>query len=362
MYLCIEYCMYGDLHHELERRNGILFDWPFVLYKCIELTNVLDFMHRCKLAHRDIKPLNVYITETFEFKLADFGEAKLVHSDEDFHTIRGTPYYMSPEVFNKLITKSNQVSNPYRDDIWALARTFIEIALGRLCPMINSLDLNGVKKFLIDEFRPIGYPDEFTFLIIEMMPQSIKGFINSGEVLKRLFSLYEKISQVNPEDSKDEYNDIENEVIYKSEQNESIDSPLSNDSTIQKGLENVTNELKFDLPILKNVSNESSDSESEIGCSNPPKRNPNQPNPRSLPVFLEQSQVSKLFVADEYKNSLNKNRLPDEVSINEESVIDPKEDPRMSLPNPKLQNIHSSPTGSNNKTPCKYCKKNYDDE
>jgi len=57
------------------------------------------------IAHRDIKPSNIlYCLNTKHYKLADFGEAKMVKT-VDFkgsHSPRGTKKYMSPELLQGL--------------------------------------------------------------------------------------------------------------------------------------------------------------------------------------------------------------------------------------------------------------------
>ena len=160
-FLCMEYCTSGDLHQRLIAQNGIPERWEIILQNCYQLTLTVDFMHSKQLAHRDIKPLNVYITDQGEYKLADFGEAKRIVNEEDYHTIRGTPYYMSPETFNRLRTKEEGKINPYRDDLWGLARTFIEITLGKLYPQISNFNYDDLQSEIYQEFSKIGYPTEF---------------------------------------------------------------------------------------------------------------------------------------------------------------------------------------------------------
>jgi serine/threonine protein kinase len=149
-FMAIEFCERGDLHTDLQRCHGSPYSWQIVLHKSYELAVSVYYLHSYQYAHRDIKPLNVFITNDWAFKLGDFGETKAVRAGEQYHTVRGTPYYMSPEMSQSREAqekKDNEMhtTDPFRDDIWALGLTLTEIAMGRLCPTLcapNSFGLH----------------------------------------------------------------------------------------------------------------------------------------------------------------------------------------------------------------------------
>jgi serine/threonine-protein kinase len=64
------------------------------------LAEAVAYAHQENVVHRDLKPGNILLTEASEPKIADFGLAKLLDSD-DGHTrsevAMGTPSYMAPE-------------------------------------------------------------------------------------------------------------------------------------------------------------------------------------------------------------------------------------------------------------------------
>jgi Tol biopolymer transport system component len=64
----------------------------------IEILDALDYAHRRKVVHRDVKPGNVILTRSGA-KLLDFGIAKLRTGDtqEEAEPAAGTPAYMAPE-------------------------------------------------------------------------------------------------------------------------------------------------------------------------------------------------------------------------------------------------------------------------
>ena len=65
----------------------------------VQMCLSLEYIHRRKILHRDIKSQNVFLTKNNTIKLGDFGISKVLDSTADVaHTVQGTPYYMSPEV------------------------------------------------------------------------------------------------------------------------------------------------------------------------------------------------------------------------------------------------------------------------
>lgn len=74
------------------------------------------------IIHRDIKPLNILVTEDDTVKISDFGIAKALDVGGNASTVvKGTPVYMSPE----------QIINPktvdIRTDVYSLGMTFYEM-------------------------------------------------------------------------------------------------------------------------------------------------------------------------------------------------------------------------------------------
>ena len=94
----------------------------------LEVTEVVGYLHKAGVVHRDIKPRNIAFTGGGELKLLDFGLARLEReatmSGVAGHFVVGTPAYLSPEAHN------HQRANP-DVDLWALSVTFYETLCGR---------------------------------------------------------------------------------------------------------------------------------------------------------------------------------------------------------------------------------------
>ena len=66
----------------------------------IDIATAIDVINKHGLVHRDIKPQNIFVNATGDYKLGDFGTARALKSEATAMSVKGTYNYMSPEVFN----------------------------------------------------------------------------------------------------------------------------------------------------------------------------------------------------------------------------------------------------------------------
>jgi serine/threonine protein kinase len=91
-----------------------------------QILSGLSYLHDNRILHRDIKGGNVLVSDAGVVKLADFGSSKrLVQQQIDGMetlTMRGTPYFMAPEVFEEKYGS--------KADIWSVGCVAFQMATG----------------------------------------------------------------------------------------------------------------------------------------------------------------------------------------------------------------------------------------
>ena len=108
-------------------KRGKLLPPSLVYQLMIQITDALDYAHRQKVIHRDIKPGNIiYDDDLQRGTVTDFGIAYMSdHSKTKTGTIMGSPYYMSPEQVMGITVDG-------RSDIFSLGVTFYQLLSGHL--------------------------------------------------------------------------------------------------------------------------------------------------------------------------------------------------------------------------------------
>jgi serine/threonine-protein kinase len=123
-YIAMEFLEGEDLEPYTKPDN--LFPVREVLKFIADVADALDYAHSKEIVHRDIKPANImYLKETKEVKVTDFGIARITSSSKTkTGIVLGTPSYMSPE----------QVSGKKvdgRSDIFSLGIVLFEMLTGQ---------------------------------------------------------------------------------------------------------------------------------------------------------------------------------------------------------------------------------------
>lgn len=119
--IIMEFCEGGDLSQFLKSQLGRPLKeeklWKFIIQMC----QGLEYIHKKKILHRDIKTMNIFISKDEQIRIGDLGVAKTLQENMNFaHTMVGTPFYLSPEMCEE---------KPYNEksDIWALGCVIYEM-------------------------------------------------------------------------------------------------------------------------------------------------------------------------------------------------------------------------------------------
>lgn len=111
-----EYVSNGSLHDliEFERtsKTNNKFDSTQKLICIYGIASAMSYLHLHDIIHRDLKPENILIDSFMFPKIADFGLSKIKQTQQDKSNacIKGTPIYISPEIWRKYeYTKAGDV-------------------------------------------------------------------------------------------------------------------------------------------------------------------------------------------------------------------------------------------------------------
>ena len=135
LYLVMEFLEGQTLRawHERWRTAGQSPPLEAVVRYALEVLDVLEFMHRRQITHRDLKPDNIFLAQGVDgvetVKVLDFGIAKIQTATAVGLTneglIMGTPHYMSPEQCQGLPVDG-------RTDLYALGGILYELLSGEV--------------------------------------------------------------------------------------------------------------------------------------------------------------------------------------------------------------------------------------
>ena len=179
LYIVTEYARGGDLHGKIKRytkkRKSMPEDmvWSYLAQMCHGLYS----LHRVNVLHRDLKPKNIFITEHNAIRLGDLGCAKIMKAGMA-RTQIGTPYYMSPEIWQHHSYNS-------ASDMWAVGCIIFEMCSGR--PPFLADDMQGLARKVRYSPSPrisSAYSSDLASLIKRLMSKEPRLRPSAKDILK----------------------------------------------------------------------------------------------------------------------------------------------------------------------------------
>lgn len=192
VYFLLDYFAAGDLHTQLERAGPLSDHQKKVLVA--EMIIAVEELHSFNIIHRDLKPGNLLVSDDGHIVLADFGMSRDFNAEPAHYTRNalraspfesvmecGTPYYMSPDVWQ---------GKPYsfEADLWAIAVCLHELFLSRL-PFNMGVCYNHeeIKTSVCEEDFALGFFDHISmdlWDILDKMFRKDRNFRPSIDKLK----------------------------------------------------------------------------------------------------------------------------------------------------------------------------------
>ncbi|MHC5081121.1 MAG: serine/threonine protein kinase, partial [Planctomycetota bacterium] len=181
----MEYIEGGTLEEGLQDREKYPLEEAVSIMKSV--CEGLREAHEKNIVHRDIKPANIMIGQNGEYKLTDFGLAKILEKSKEItrdESMLGTPHYMSPEQ-----CKGQSVDK--RSDVYTLGTMFYTLVTG-VKPFDSDNRMVVVLKHMNEEVLPPTHHDpdlplSYSNVIEKMMAKNPdERYQDAGEILAAL--------------------------------------------------------------------------------------------------------------------------------------------------------------------------------
>lgn len=144
--LIFKYCAEGDLQNYILENGRIPESTAARIF--IQITSALEYCHKCKVAHRDLKPQNILIDKFPHVLIADFGLCGYMKDDSLMTSVCGSPHYVAPEILLK---------QPYDGklaDIWSLGVLLYTMVNGEV-PWSSAQSTTAVVKQITEGRVPV---------------------------------------------------------------------------------------------------------------------------------------------------------------------------------------------------------------
>lgn len=116
-------------------------EYPEFLRLCSHLSSAIKHLREKDLIHRDIKPGNILYSVAVDgqliYKLADFGSARILKTNDSYISLYGTTEFAHPDIIAKQYAQVLGIKRPPRTfmpnhDLWPIGVTLYCAATGNL--------------------------------------------------------------------------------------------------------------------------------------------------------------------------------------------------------------------------------------
>jgi len=176
-----------DLETLIDQENKL--DIKTALRYFQQILSALEFAHKHKVIHRDIRPSNILIDEDNNVKITDFGTSTLLHEKQYATTRIGSPPYMAPEQFEGKAV--------FASDIYSAGCLFYEMVTG-FPPIVMANPMEIYKTAKAGNITPLikknpAVSSELNWILMKALSPDISTrYKNVAELIKDLQKIENK--------------------------------------------------------------------------------------------------------------------------------------------------------------------------
>jgi serine/threonine protein kinase len=177
----LEFGNFGDIEHfqKILLKRSVLSE-TMINYFTRQILEALEYIHRCKIVHMDIKQRNILINSELNIKLTDFSTSCYYGSFNAGDIVKfplvGTRKYMSPEIIERTHMKIKEAE---KIDIYSLGVTLYNLAFDTFPYKLGNVkdkDYDDVLKKIKNE--KLDFPREFK--VSEIFKDFLRGLLDKN--------------------------------------------------------------------------------------------------------------------------------------------------------------------------------------
>ena len=130
--IIMDYAKFGSLKDFKNKflKKEVLSE-QLLCFLAYQILNGLNYLHKCKIIHSDLKPQNIIIDAFLNAKIIDFSVAidySKIESNKIILPLRGTNFYIAPEVIR---AKTINIKDLNKIDLYSLGVILYNLAFGK---------------------------------------------------------------------------------------------------------------------------------------------------------------------------------------------------------------------------------------